>query len=938
MATILAVDDRPINRKLLLTLLGFQGHRVVEASDGREALERIHDHRPDLVITDILMPTMDGLELVRKLREDPATRDLPVIFYTATYRVPEAEALGQGLAVKRVLPKPCEPATILAAVEAALVNGSAAPAAPPPAPPVEPGAEPPPVDQAVRERLDLLDRGLVTYLEDVRMVSRELIRISERGPELMLQRDHLARLSDQLVTSLPQLQSVSLRLAALVENGPELLAEREPAALLEGFCRLAQQVVGARHAVLAVWGKGVRHFATRGLSQAAREGLEQLDPETGLLGKVAVERRPVRLSEQPGDPVAVGLPPSYPPVHCLIAVPVATQTIRYGWLCLTEPLTGEPFNGDDERLALTLAAQAAVAYDNLGLFGQAERHRQELEREVAERRSVQAALAERTHLAELHKQIAKTMLEATSLRSSLQCCAEGLVQHFDAAFARVWTLGSDGQTLELQASAGLYTHLDGPHSRVPLGKLKIGRIAERREPHLTNHVLGDPQVNDQEWARRERMVAFAGYPLVLGDRLLGVIALFARHILTDFVLQGMASIAGDVAVVVERRRSEEARHLLEEQLLHAQKMEAVGRLAGGVAHDFNNLLTVILGYGGALGAKVAHDPEAARDLEQMLLAGERAVTLTRQLLAFSRREVLQPRLLDVNAVVRDIEGMLRRLIGEDVELATALAVDAGTVSADPGQIEQVLFNLAINARDAMPDGGRLTIETAAVELDAGPDVKPGGYVKIAVTDTGLGIEPAILRHIFEPFFTTKELSKGTGLGLATCYGIVRQSGGHISVSSHPGQGAVFEILLPRIEAPAPAAAAAAAAGAPLPRGSETVLLVEDEEMLRQLARAILEGQGYTVLDAPSGAAALEVAGTAGTIDLLLTDVVMPGMSGPDLARKVRALRPEIHVLLMSGYADDAVVRHGVVEPGTNFLQKPFTAVNLTRRVREVLDG
>ncbi len=413
---------------------------------------------------------------------------------------------------------------------------------------------------------------------------------------------------------------------------------------------------------------------------------------------------------------------------------------------------------------------------------------------------------------------------------------------------------------------------------------------------------------------------------------------------TDYVLKDRL---GRLAPAVERalREAEERRERqrLESQLLQAQKMDMVGRLAGGVAHDFNNLLTVILGYGVALRGQVGHDPEARKNLEAILLAGERAAALTRQLLSFSRKQRMELRLADLNAVVRDVESLLRRLIGEDVELCSELAAGLPPVLVDATQIGQVLVNLAVNARDAMPDGGRLTIETAAVEL--GEDythqhagVESGRYVLLAVTDTGIGMDADTRRQLFEPFFTTKEPGKGTGLGLATSYGIVRQCGGHIGVYSELGHGACFKVYLPVAQAGGGAAPSAPAPGPP-PQGSETILLVEDDEAVRRLTRAVLERQGYRVLEAAESTAALElVERHRAEIALLLTDVIMSGMSGPALASRAAQTIPGLRLLLMSGYAADAVVRHGVLEPDTSFVQKPFTPAVLARKVREVLDA
>jgi len=382
---------------------------------------------------------------------------------------------------------------------------------------------------------------------------------------------------------------------------------------------------------------------------------------------------------------------------------------------------------------------------------------------------------------------------------------------------------------------------------------------------------------------------------------------------------------------------------LEAQLFQAQKMESVGRLAGGVAHDFNNLLGVIAGYGELLGKRLPDDPRLKKYLSDIMKAGQRAAGLTRQLLAFSRRQVLQPRILDLNAVVGEMERMLQRLIGEDIQLATVLDGKLGRARADPGQIEQVLMNLAVNARDAMPRGGRLTLETANVDLGvtyarSRPGVEPGPHVMLAVSDTGRGIPPEILDHIFEPFFTTKEEGKGTGLGLATVHGIVKQSGGHIFVYSEAEHGTTFKIYLPRLEEAVTAMEATPPVEAELPRGSETILLVEDEASLRSLVRECLEVSGYTVVEARHAAHALEIAEVhPAPLHLLMTDVVMPGMSGRELAERLAASHAETRVLYMSGYTDDAVVLHGVLAADVAFLQKPFTTDALARAVREVLD-
>jgi len=411
----------------------------------------------------------------------------------------------------------------------------------------------------------------------------------------------------------------------------------------------------------------------------------------------------------------------------------------------------------------------------------------------------------------------------------------------------------------------------------------------------------------------------------------------------EAVISPVRDAGGEVINYVAVKRDVTNERRVEEQLRQAQKMEAVGRLAGGIAHDFNNLLTAITGYTDLLLMDLPEGELAHREVLEIRKAGDRATSLTRQLLAFSRRQVLQPKVLDLNQVVTDMEKLLRRLIGENIELVTSLADDLGHVRADPGQIEQVIVNLAVNARDAMPNGGRLILETSKMEIDESyasrhDPVLPGSYVILAVTDTGVGMDEPTLSRLFEPFFTTKEVGKGTGLGLATVYGIVKQSGGYIWAYSEVGRGTKFKVLLPGEEEVAELAEKEVAYLYPS-GGEETVLVVEDEKLVRDLVREILSQHGYDVLEASRGTEALEVSGRhKGPIHILISDVVMPGMTGPELARRLTALRPEMGVLFMSGYTDDAILQHGVFEHGAEFLQKPFKASALGAKVRKVLDA
>jgi PAS domain S-box-containing protein len=669
----------------------------------------------------------------------------------------------------------------------------------------------------------------------------------------------------------------------------------------------------------------------------------------------------------------------------------------------------------------------------------------------------------RAQLSELSAAIGMALTEADSLGAALQQCADAIVTHLGATLVGVWTLDQLHGELELKASAGLFVHLNGAHGRMPLGQSKIGRIARDRKAYVTNTAIGDPDIDDQEWVRREGLVAFAGHPLIVGDRVVGVMAMFAQNPLPDALISELGSVASHVALGIERHRSGEALKVTEERMrfalenagvgiwdldyatgslrwsetleaLHglkprtfggdfeafiacihpddratvlatlteaarsgkdftvqnrtiwpdgtvrwlngsgrvlldehgvavravgisldvtgqrtlevqfqqAQKMEAIGRLAGGVAHDFNNLLTAILGYCElVLDDSDCSEPLRA-DITEIQKAGNRAAGLTRQLLDFSRKQIIEPTLLDLNAVVADILSMLGRLIGEDVKVVLRLRPDAAMVTADRGQVEQVIMNLAVNARDAMAKGGTLTIETANVELDeyyarTHLGVKPGLYTALIVTDTGTGMTADVQARLFEPFFTTKEPGKGTGLGMATVYGIVTRCGGTVGVYSEVGRGTSFKVYFPRTDA-------VKAVDETRPRtldvalGTQTVLVVDDEDGLRDLAKRLLERQGYTVLLAADAREAFDVVEQNPFIDVLLTDVVMPGASGPDLTRQLLARRPALKVVYMSGYTEDAIVHHGVLNAGITFLHKPFTSDTLAQKICEAIEA
>jgi signal transduction histidine kinase/ActR/RegA family two-component response regulator len=412
--------------------------------------------------------------------------------------------------------------------------------------------------------------------------------------------------------------------------------------------------------------------------------------------------------------------------------------------------------------------------------------------------------------------------------------------------------------------------------------------------------------------------------------------------LAERIASQIAGAVTNAQLYAGRIQAEQEREALQEQLRQSQKVEAIGRLAGGVAHDFNNLLTVIKGYSQLTLAEMKAEDPFRENIEEIKKSADRASDLTRQLLAFSRRQIMEMKVLDLNTILQNLEKMLRRLIGEDIGLTFLSGDDLRRVKVDPGQIEQVIINLSVNARDAMPKGGKLTIETANAVLDEEYArkhiaVKPGRYVMVSVSDTGMGMTPEVRERVFEPFFTTKERGRGTGLGLSTVYGIVKQSGGNIWIYSEPDRGTTFKIYLPQVDE-ALEELREKVETRELPRGIETVLIVEDDKEVRKLVARILENHGYKVLEASQGSEALPLSKEyKEQIHLMLADVVMPGLDGRELAERIKLLHPRMKVLYMSGYTENAITHHGILEKGMNYIQKPFTVDALTRKVREVLD-
>jgi PAS domain S-box-containing protein len=987
MSTILIVDDQLPNREYLVTLLAYAQHRLLEASDGAEALPIIRAERPDLIIADILMPTMDGFELVRQLRADPPIAKTPVIFVTAHYHEREAQELARNCGVASVITKPAEPQTILNAVGAALG--------------LAPALQPEPVAQD-------------------------------------FDRDHLRLLTDKLSQKSDALRITNARLSALVDLNLQLASELDLRRLLQSFGRAARQIIGARYSIIAILdesGTRFQYVFTSGMDAESAAQLGSPDPASSVIGRLLRHEQPRRVRNPDGDPRVLGFSPAHPRVHSWLGVPVASPTRIYGYIGLIDRVGLDEFSEEDESLAAILAAQVGRVYQNGSLYSDVLSHAADLQREIESRKQAERALAER-------EEHIRLLLDSTA-EAIYGVDVNGLCTFANRACARLLGYGSPALLLGRNMHQLVHHHqgdgdpypgedcrifrafrLDQPshvddevfwradsscfpaeywsHPIRREGKVvgcvvtflditerkRLEEDSRRAQQRLREVVVSSPAVlftlamseTDVEgltWTSdnlreilghspddavgrdwwlsnvhpedRNRVAAETASELLTrgysnqeyrfrhGDGTYRWTRCDARLIRDD---SGHPTEAvGAWLDISEKRRAEEEQSKLRQQLEQAQKLESVGRLAGGVAHDFNNLLTVINGYSDLLLRKLKSDDPLHESISEILKAGQLAANLTRQLLLLSRRRVTQAKSVNLNDVIVEVEKMLARVIGEDIRLEFDLDPSLGHVLADSGQLHQIVMNLAINARDAMPGGGSLTIETRNVDLDDTyanqyAEIRPGPYVQLRVSDTGIGMTSDVMAHLFEPFFTTKQPGEGTGLGLATVYGIVKQAGGSIWAYSEPGRGATFQIYLPRIGADTKSAHESMPAPSSL-AGSETVLVVEDQELLRKMAGSVLRSYGYRVLEAANpGEALLHAERHPGPIHLMLTDVVMPGMAGPDLVARLKPLRPDMEVIFMSGYSERTIMQR--TQLGSSYLAKPFSPESLTTKVREVL--
>jgi signal transduction histidine kinase/DNA-binding response OmpR family regulator len=801
MANILIVDDNATNRSLLVTLLGYGGHCLREAADGAEALALVSSEHPDLVITDILMPTMDGYEFVRQLRSNSEIAHTPVIFCTAHFRAYDAKDLAQQCGVEHVLVKPCDPDTVMRIVEACLNKIGPAPARP------------------VAE-----DFG----------------------------REHLRLLMDKLTEQTDKLTIANLRLEALIETALQLASEREPGRLIEEFCKSARQLISAKFALAGVLpdsGQAPSRLAVAGLDWESYPSLQKTKEVQAAVAGLIQGQRPVRANNPGGDPAALGFPPDCPSFDSILAAPIVSPSRTFGWFCLLHRLGAVEFTEEDERLAGILGALAGRIYENGSLYAVTQQHGVEMEQELIERRRAEAALEERRRSASFGAEMGVALTQALTTPQGLQLSAEAFVRGMDVAFARIWMLNEKTNELELQASAGVYIDTDGAQGRLLIGQLEIGRIAQSGTPHLNNDVPNDPEVGDPEWARLEGIVAFAGYPLSVEGRMVGVVAAWGRQPFGEPVLQAFASVSIQLSQFITRKRAEEenrrfveelkakemetlraqagreeaeARAVLAEKLVHAnqeleeasrklketqaqliqtEKMASLGQLVAGIAHEINNPLAFVLnnlfivenGLDRVIPEAEPHLSEPSMQkvrrvrarLAEMNEGLNRVKELVVNLRTFSRLDEGEFQTIDVGESIDSVLLFLKHRMNGCIHVDKQYG-SVRTLYCYAGRLNQVLMNLISNAVESIEGAGRIVIKMSQAE----------GQFVISVRDSGAGIPEAIRSRIFDPFFTTKPVGQGTGLGLAIAYGIVQDHHGSIEVRSEPGAGSEFTVKIP----------------------------------------------------------------------------------------------------------------------------------------------
>ena len=837
---ILLVDDDDIQRKLVGLQLTDAGFRVHSVRDGHEALTYARREKPDLVLTDILMPGIDGFSLCAAIRADETIADIPVVLATATFVSGSDRDLAAEVGASSWVVRDPRGQTVVEAVEKALADRG-------------------------RRRASLDPRS-------ERLVERR----RTRQTELVLER---GRLLAHLETTKAALAMLDAVLESVVRGG-------EVEAQLEEILVASLGALGSAHG--AIWlGADFREPAVRvGWPEA-----DEADAWTEAAESAASS----------ANATGLHLPLGGEPAFFAIA-PIQGRGSVLGALVLAKP--SDSFD-DKEWIGFTRS---------LGLqLGQAlELRSTVLRAEEAEHRAL-----ERARMSELVAHVSFVLAAETSIDVALQACSVAMENAYDG-LVQTWTLNVDGKQLDVIGGANRFAGT--LNESLSVDHPIVGAVMAMSSV-VTSDIEHDERFRDKEFFRSRGLVSANVLPLVVEGRVVGLLGASSRHVLADEEQKALGSIADAIAVGIGRKRSELESVSLRDQLVRAQRLEAVAHLAGGIAHDFNNMLAVVMACAEILGAEVEKDESKMELVEEIRQAAIRSASLTRQLLAFSRKQTMRPASVPINDIVSDVSRMLGRVIGEHVQLSVDLASGAGSAYVDRGQIEQVLVNLVVNARDAMPSGGHLSVSTR----------REGAFVLVAVRDTGCGMDAATMERIFDPFFTTKEEGKGTGLGLAMVHGIATQLGGSVRVESVVGKGSTFTLVLPASasrDAAHPSSESHLRVG-----GHESVLVVEDDVAVRRLVQRTLERVGYRVIVAKDVTHAIDLAAKE-PIDLLLTDVVMPTRSGPDLAADLRQRDPGLRVLLMSGHCDEIVA---LITDGAPVLQKPFEPSGLCESVRAALD-
>ena len=907
---ILIVEDNDDARLILKKTLEFNGHQVEEASDGREALEKARKRKPDMIVSDILMPVMDGFVLCREVREDGSLCEVPFVFFTATYTDDEDEKFALELGADRFIRKPLDGPQFMAAIKGVareVAEGRLAPS--------EPGME----DEGVFLKVynERLIQKLEKKMEDLeqetmaRRQSEKLLKATLAAvPDMIFRLDRDVRFLDfkPAKTFDPYLTPDQYLGKTAVEVLPEELARN----MKESIARALDENTMVTLEYQLPHGEEFRNYEAR----YAPCGQDQV---VVIVRDITSERQALAILTESEDRYRALVESSVDHIFMLSPEGVYLATNQQ---CIQRQLgSGESLVGKN----LEEYHETEVARDYLDHVNHVVSAGQSLSFE----HEIQGPDGPHWHLETLYPLvrdgqvwavggICRDITERKAAETALRESETRYRDLFESSIDAIAITGIDGRILDAnQAFFDLFGY-----SREDVIDLNVSALYANPDDRriFLEALKRNGFVRDLESLRCKKD----------GSRIVCLVTAVTQR-----------DKSGDITFIQSITRDVTAVRDLEAQYRQAQKMEAVGRLAGGVAHDFNNMLSIIIGYTDITLYNLSPTDPLYSDIKEIGTAAQRSADLVRQLLAFARKQTIAPTVLDLNKLISQCEKMLRRLIGEDIELKFIPAADLGKVKLDPAQLDQILANLAVNSRDAISGVGAITIETVNVVLDRAycnlhAGFVPGEYAQLTFSDSGCGMDKETLEKIFDPFYTTKDEGKGTGLGLSTIYGIIKQNNGFINAYSEPGQGTVFKIYLPRTEGETKEAAAPVD-DRPL-TGTETILVVEDEEQILRLCRKVLESQGYKVIAAEKpGEAIVLCEKHQGEIDMLLTDVVMPSMNGMELKERIETLKPGIRVLYMSGYTTEVILHRGVLSEGARFIQKPFSTTELCRKVRDVLD-